>query len=677
MKMSRLLRVKVKHQIVHSFCRGYSVHYSRPIISAWKSIGRNFKHEDSLIKRQVPQFFDYTSRVVQMRWWHTLSSSLESKTSIVIRPDMTIRQLASEMNVDPGGLADILSDLGEDLPHGLFTVLSPDLAELLVLEHKMTPIHSDIKETARFSLLPRPPVVTIMGHVDHGKTTLLDTLRRTSVAAGEAGGITQHIGAFSVHVPGADKTITFIDTPGHAAFETMRARGANVTDIVVLVVAADDGVKLQTVESIKHATRARVPIIVAINKVDKPKVNVEQAKQQLLQHGVQLEEFGGDVQAVEISALNGTNFDGLLEAITTLAELHDLKANRNCPVEGIVLESRKDKGKGSIATVLVKSGTLKKGSIIVSNQAFAKVRLMLDDCGNVVSEAVPSSPVEVTGWRKLPSAGDEVVEVKSEQEAHDAVSKEQAAYREKKMSSEDVHNILLDVQLTYKREPAPKAPNSDYDSKDKLNIIIKGDVDGSIEAINDAIATYKSKKITLNVLSSKVGAVNENDIRLAQTFKGLVFCFNVKISNQVQSLAKRLGISIKQHKIIYKLLEDIKDEISRKMPPLHEESVNGEAAVLKVFKLTGSRKATVAGCRVMTGTLVRGKTSYKILRNKNTIFEGKLATMKRGVDDISQAKRETECGLSFEKFTDIQEGDVIQCCTVTVKEQEIDWDWGF
>ncbi|KAL9952655.1 hypothetical protein ACROYT_G039939 [Oculina patagonica] len=671
--MSRLLRINLRPQVVQCFCRGHPAQHLRSVTSAWNFTGKYYIHHDA---SQKLKFFSFTRGVVGIRWRHTLSSSPESKKSIIIRPEMTIRQLAAEMNVEPGTLADVLIDLGEELPHGLFTVLSPDLAELLVLEHKMTPIHSDVKETTSSLLSPRPPVVTIMGHVDHGKTTLLDTLRRTSVAAGEAGGITQHIGAFSVYVPGADKTITFIDTPGHAAFETMRARGANVTDIVVLVVAADEGVKQQTIESIKHATKARVPIIVALNKVDKPKVNVEQTKQQLLQHGVQLEEFGGDIQAVEVSALNGTNFDGLLEAITTLAELHDLKAKRNCPVEGIVLESRKDKGKGSIATVLVKSGTLKKGNIIVSNQAFAKVRLMFDDRGQVVSEATPSAPVEVVGWRELPSAGDEVIGVKSEQEAQDMVSRKQAMFRERKMSSENVHNVLLDVQLSYKGDPAPKPPNSVYDSSDKLNIIIKGDVDGSIEAINDALATYKSKRIKLNVLSSNVGAVTENDIRLAQTFKGLVFGFNVQISNQVQMLAKRLGISIKQHKIIYKLLEDIKGELSNKLPPVHEESITGEAAVLKVFHLSGARKATVAGCRVKTGSIVRNNL-YRITRNNSVIFEGQLATMKRGMDDISQAKRETECGLSFEKFTDVQEGDVIQCYAVTTKEKEINWDWGF
>ncbi|KAJ7369845.1 Translation initiation factor IF-2, mitochondrial [Desmophyllum pertusum] len=661
-------------QVVHCFCRGYSVQFSRPVITgARKFIGKDCKHYDPSTKLK---FLSYTRTAVEIRWQHTMPPSHEPQASVVITPEMTIRQLATVMNVDPGTLADMLLDLGEELPNGLFTVLSPDLAELLVLEHKMTPVYSDIKETERSSLLPRPPVVTIMGHVDHGKTTLLDTLRRTSVAAGEAGGITQHIGAFSVYVPGADKTITFIDTPGHAAFETMRARGANVTDIVVLVVAVDEGVKRQTVESIKHAIKARVPIIVALNKVDKPQVNVEQTKQQLLQHGVQLEEFGGDIQAVEVSALKGTNFEGLLEAITTLAELHDLKARKNCPVQGIVLESRKDKGKGSIATVLIKSGTLKKGKIILANQAFAKVRFMFDDRGKDVSEAMPSTPVEVVGWRDLPSAGDEVIEVKSEQEAQDAANKKKAVLREIKMSSDDLHNSLLDVQLTYKGDPVPKQPNSTYDSSDKLNVIIRGDVDGSIEAINDALKTYKSKKVKLNVLSSEVGGISENDIRLADTFKAMVFGFNVNISNQVQYFAKRREVSVKHHKIIYKLLEDIKLELSNKMDPIQEETITGEAAVLKVFTLSGARKATVAGCRVKTGSLARNSL-YRIIRNNDVIFEGNLSTMKRGVDDISQAKRETECGLSFEKFTDIQEGDLVQCCTVTVKEQVIDWDWGF
>lgn len=589
---------------------------------------------------------------------------------------MTIRQLAVQMDVNPGSLADLLIDLGEELPNGLFTVLSPELVELLVMEHDMTPVHVDNKHVPRSAMLPRPPVVTIMGHVDHGKTTLLDTLRKSSVAAGEAGGITQHIGAFSVPVPGAEKTITFIDTPGHAAFETMRARGANVTDVVVLVVAADEGVRPQTVESIKHATNARVPVIVAINKVDKPRVNVEKAKQQLLQHGIQLEEFGGDVQCVEVSALKGTNLGELLESITTLAELHDLKAKRECPVDGVVLESRSDRGKGAVATVLVRNGILRKGNIILADQAFAKVRLMYDSGGQVISEATPSTPVEVLGWRELPSAGDEVTEVKSEQEAHETVGKRKAECRENRLSSGEGHNLLLDVELSYKGDPAPKQPSSTYDSSQKLNVIIKADVDGSVEAINDALQTYRSRKVSLTVLCAGVGAVNENDLKLAEMFKGTVFSFNVKISKKMQLFAKRLGVSIKQHKIIYKLLDDIKDELSSRLPPIEEETFTGEAAVLKVFHLTGSRRAVVAGCRVKKGSLVRDNL-YRVVRNEEVVFEGKLSTMKRGQDDISQAKKETECGLSFEKFTDLEEGDVIQSYAVTVKKQDIDWSWGF
>lgn len=669
--MNRLFKVKLRPQVIHGLCRqGLS---TVPVTRRWKFFWKHYKEDCS----RDFKLLSYSRAVAQFRWQHTLPPRTERhQKSVVIKPDMTIRQLGMEMDVNPDSLADLLIDLGEELPNGFYTVLSSDLAELLVLEHDMTPVHLESKQITSFALLPRPPVVTIMGHVDHGKTTLLDTLRKSSVAAGEAGGITQHIGAFSVQVPGAEKTITFIDTPGHAAFETMRARGANITDVVVLVVAADEGVKPQTVESIKHATKARVPIIVAINKVDKPRVNVEQTKQQLLQHGIQLEEFGGEIQAVEVSALKGTNLDGLLEAITTLAELHDLKAKRDCSVEGVVLESRKDKGKGAVATVLVKHGTLKKGSILLANHTFAKVRLMYNSQGQVMSQATPSTPVEVVGWRELPSAGDEVVEVKSEQEAHDATNKRKSVLRENRLLSGDAHNLLQDVKLTYKGDPAPKEPSRIYDTSHKLNIVIKGDVDGSIEAINDALQTYKSKKISLNVLAADVGAINENDIKLADTFKGMVFGFNVKMSKKVQSFAKQLDISVKQHKIIYKLLEDIKDELSNRLPQIEQETVTGEAAVLKVFHLTGMRKAVVAGCRVKGGSLVRDSL-YRITRDNKVIFEGKLSTMKRGQDDISQAKRETECGLSFEKFTDVEEGDVVQCYSVTVKKQAIDWNWGF
>ncbi|RMX55959.1 hypothetical protein pdam_00021028 [Pocillopora damicornis] len=616
------------------------------------------------------QFLGHARTALHRRWQHSLPQKPGSQLYIALRPGMTIRQLAAEMSCDPGSLADILVELGEELPNGLLTVLSPDQAELLVMEHNMTPVHRDLKTETR------PPVVTIMGHVDHGKTTLLDTLRRTSVVAGEAGGITQHIGAFSVSIKGTDKTITFIDTPGHAAFETMRARGANVTDIVVLVVAADEGVKQQTVESIRHATRAKVPIIVALNKIDKPRVNVEQVKKQLLQYGIQLEEFGGDIQAVAVSALKGTNFDELLEAIHTLAELQDLKAKVDGPVEAIVLESGKDKGRGSIATILVNSGTLRIGDILLCNQAFAKVRLILNDHGQTVTEAMPSTPVEVGGWRNTPSAGDEVIQVETEEEARDAVEKRKAVLRQRKLLSEDVHNALLDVELSYRKEPAPKQPSSEYDCKDKLNIIIKGDVDGSLEAISDALKTYKSKMVKLTVLSSQVGTVTESDIKLAETFHGIILGFNVKITKQMLSLARQRGVDVKQHRVIYKLLEDVKAELNKRITPIHEESVTGEAAVLKVFKLTGRRKATVAGCQVKTGTLDR-KSLYRITRNNEVVYEGRLASMKHGVDDISQAKRETECGLSFEKFLEVQEGDVVQCYTVNVIKPEIDWDWGF
>lgn len=671
--MNRTLRVSLRSQIIHQICGKYSLQFTRPVTCVWKHIEKRCKHQDS---SNAFKFLGHARTALHRRWQHSLPQKPGSQLYIALRPGMTIRQLAAEMSCDPGSLADILVELGEELPNGLLTVLSPDQAELLVMEHNMTPVHRDLKTETSHSLESRPPVVTIMGHVDHGKTTLLDTLRRTSVVAGEAGGITQHIGAFSVSIKGTDKTITFIDTPGHAAFETMRARGANVTDIVVLVVAADEGVKQQTVESIRHATRAKVPIIVALNKIDKPRVNVEQVKKQLLQYGIQLEEFGGDIQAVAVSALNGTNFDELLEAIHTLAELQDLKAKVDGPVEAIVLESGKDKGRGSIATILVNSGTLRIGDILLCNQAFAKVRLILNDHGQTVTEAMPSTPVEVGGWRDTPSAGDEVIQVETEEEARDAVEKRKAVLRQRKLLSEDVHNALLDVELSYRKEPAPKQPSSEYDCKDKLNIIIKGDVDGSLEAISDALKTYKSKMVKLTVLSSQVGTVTESDIKLAETFHGIILGFNVKITKQMLSLARQRGVDVKQHRIIYKLLEDVKAELNKRITPIHEESVTGEAAVLKVFKLTGRRKATVAGCQVKTGTLDR-KSLYRITRNNEVVYEGRLASMKHGVDDISQAKRETECGLSFEKFLEVQEGDVVQCYTVNVIKPEIDWDWGF
>ncbi|KAK3721613.1 hypothetical protein QZH41_008289 [Actinostola sp. cb2023] len=533
-----------------------------------------------------------------------------------------------------------------------------------------------------------------MGHVDHGKTTLLDALRNSSIAAGEAGGITQHIGAFLVTLP-SEELITFIDTPGHAAFESIRARGANVTDIVVLVVAADDGVKTQTVESIRHAVHAKVPIVVAINKIDKGKKNIDLLKQQLLSHGIQLEEYGGEVQVVEISALKGTNLDSLTEAIITLAEINNLRANKDTNVEGVVIEAKKDKGLGPVVTALIQNGTLKKGDIIVAGSTFAKVRQMYTDSGKVVDVAPPSTPVQVTGWKELPAAGEKILQVESEttgwfmliiislqglcfvpQKKANELASSRKAYEEQKKKASLSEGFSVENLMKEEHGRRTKTSKGEYDATNKIDVVVKGDVDGSVEAVVDAIKTYKSDKIKLSVLHADVGSVSEYDIKKAHSFKGVVLGFNIKIPKEIQQLAKQMNVQIKNHRVIYKLLADLKDEMSSRLPPIKEEKTLGEAEILKVFKLTGVKKAWVAGCRVRQGVLNKD-SRCRIVRGDNTIYEGKFTSLKRGPDAVDIVKKEQECGLSFEKFSGFKEGDRIECFQINTVPDEVDWEWGF
>ena len=606
----------------------------------------------------------------------TRHNSHSKKLEIVIDSSVTVAELAKHAGVSNDEIIRLARDVGERIDRGPKTVLKPEIVELLLLEYGFTA--KFLEQTFDISprlpckdptiLKPRAPVVTIMGHVDHGKTTLLDTLRKTSVTAAEAGGITQHIGAFSVKVPNST-SITFIDTPGHAAFETMRARGAHVTDVIVLVVAADDGVMPQTIECLNHANNAKVPVIVAINKIDRPKVNLPKVKEQLLSHDLQLEEFGGDVQAVEISALSGLNIEHLTEAITTHAEIADLRADFTGLAEGVILESKIEKGRGAIATVLVQRGVLKKGSVVVAGSCSGKVRQMLRDDGKTVVSASPSMPVQVTGWKELPEAGEMLLEVESENIANKVVN-----YRRTKQQSMKTYGPSLsdsdDLQVMMKNF------TKSYDDTDKIDIVIKADVNGSLEAILDAIKTYKAEKPKLSVVSAGVGPVNENDVRVLEPFKGMLFCFNVSVSKDLQKLAQQLDVRIHTGRVIYRLLHTLKEEMSAKLPLLREDIHAGEATVLKVFHLSGKRKASVAGCRVKQGQLRRSET-YRVIRNGQVIFEGNLLSMKRGDDDTDVAKKETECGLCFENFHDLKEGDKVECFSKTFEKQEVDWKWNF
>ncbi|CAG8547957.1 2691_t:CDS:10, partial [Dentiscutata heterogama] len=490
---------------------------------------------------------------------------------------------------------------------------------------------------------PRPPIVTIMGHVDHGKTTLLDTLRKSSVAAGEVGGITQHIGAFSVSLP-SQKTITFLDTPGHAAFSAMRARGANVTDIVVLVVAADDGVMPQTLEAIKHAKNAGVPIIVAINKIDKHDADSRKVRDSLMRHGIELEEVGGDTQCVEISALTGKGLDTLEETIITLAELNDYCAEVDIEAEGVIIESQIEKGKGNVATVLVKRGTLKQGDIIVAGTSWCKVRMMSDDKGQSLKQAPPGTPVKVMGWRETPSTGDEVLQATDEELAKTVVANRQRKIeREKQIKDLEIINEKRRQQ--YPTMPSPPSSNTvikpDDDQIKELRVVVKGDVSGSIEAIVDSLDSIGNEEVHVSVVDFGVGDISESDVQMAAAAQGAILGFNVKVDKRASSLAQVEHVEIMCYNIIYKLLDDIKNKLSKMLPPVLETVVSGEATVLQVFQIN-----------------VKNREFRPVA--------GSLESLKHLKQDVTEAKKGLECGISFDGFTDFKEGDLVQ--SIVVKE---------
>ncbi|XP_028031294.1 translation initiation factor IF-2, mitochondrial [Bombyx mandarina] len=547
---------------------------------------------------------------------------------------------------------------------------------------------------AEEALRPRPPVVCVMGHVDHGKTTLLDALRDTAVVETEFGGITQHIGAFEVKLPSGGK-VTFLDTPGHAAFTSMRSRGAHSTDIVVLVVAADDGVMEQTLESIRMAREANVPILVAINKIDKPGVNVERVLRGLAQHGVVCEQAGGDVQAVPVSALRRRNLHALLEALTLQAQLMQLRADPAGQVEGVVIEALVDPRTGKQATVLVRRGTLRRGCTLVAGAGWAKVRMLRSAEGASIDEAPPSSPVVVLGWRELPAAGDLVLEVASEKRAAE-VMRWRAAQRmkEKQQSDSEVieakmseHQQRYRAMLSRKRAMGryklkPEGPREKMikeDTHPALNVIVKGDVDGSVEAILDILDTYDDhERVRLDLVHFGVGQVTPNDLEIAEAFNAIIYAFNVECPPAVAADAKDLNISVRKHNVIYRLVDDVKQEITARIPVTQTEEVIGEANVLQEFMVSeGRRKVPVAGCRCVRGSLAKNAL-YKIIRGQETVFEGKLVSMKHLKEEVPTIKRDQECGLKFDDpEARVQPGDTVLCYRLRDVAPRTDWDPGF
>ncbi|MGE0604170.1 MAG: translation initiation factor IF-2, partial [Xanthobacteraceae bacterium] len=500
------------------------------------------------------------------------------------------------------------------------------------------------------SLKSRPPVVTIMGHVDHGKTSLLDAIRSANVVAGEAGGITQHIGAYQVTAPSGAK-ITFIDTPGHAAFTAMRARGAKVTDIVVLVVAADDGVKPQTVEAIQHAKAAKVPMIVAINKIDKPDAKPERVRTELLQHEVQVETMGGDVLEVEVSATKKMNLDKLLEQIGLQAEILELKANPDRPAEGTVIEAKLDKGRGTVATVLVQRGTLNVGDIVLAGAEWGRVRALVSDKGEQLKSAGPSTPVEILGFNGAPEAGDRLAAVESEARAREIADYRRNERRDKQAAkSSTVRGSLEQMMSQLKAAGAAEFP-----------LVIKGDAQGSVEAIAGALEKLGTDEVKARLLLTGVGGITESDVTLAASSNAAIIGFNVRAHKEAAAAAEKAGVEIRYYNIIYDLVDDVKAAMSGLLAPELRETMLGNAEILEVFNV--SKVGKIAGCRVTDGRVERG-ANVRLIRDKVVIHEGKLSTLKRFKDDANSVVAGQECGMSFENYQDMRKGDVIECYRV-------------
>ncbi|MBB5688210.1 translation initiation factor IF-2 [Roseomonas alkaliterrae] len=575
---------------------------------------------------------------------------------VVVPETITVQELANRMAARGGEVVKALFRMG--VMATLTQSIDADTAELVVQEfgHRVKRVaDSDVEiglegaEDAETDLQPRPPVVTIMGHVDHGKTSLLDALRKTDVAAHEAGGITQHIGAYQITVPDGSK-VTFIDTPGHEAFTAMRARGASVTDMVVLVVAADDGVMPQTIEAIRHAKAAGVPLIVAVNKIDKPGVRPERVKQELLQHEVVVESLGGETQEVEVSATQRINLDKLLEAISLQAEVLDLKANPNRAAEGTVIESKLDRGRGPVATVLVQKGTLRQGDIVVAGAEWGRVRAMLDDKGRQLKEAPPSLPVEILGLSGVPAAGDNFIAVENEARAREVSEFRQRRAREKASAAAGARGSLTDmlarIQAGEQKEVA---------------VVVKADVQGSAEAIGVTLGKLGNEEVKVRVLHSAVGQITESDIQLAKASDAVIVAFNVRATAQARDLAQREGVDIRYYSIIYEVADDIEKLYKGKLAPVQREKFLGYAQILQVFEV--KKVGKVAGCRITEGVVKRG-AGVRLLRDGVVIHQGELSTLKRFKDDVREVGNGLECGMSFANYDDIRVGDQIECYEV-------------
>ena len=576
------------------------------------------------------------------------------KTPLTVKiPDeITVGELASRMKktateviktlLKNGVMATINQTIDFDTAEFVATEMGCKVEREVVvtIEERLIDVHQDTED----ELVPRSPVVVVMGHVDHGKTSLLDAVRKTNVVSGEAGGITQHIGAYTVEING--KPITFLDTPGHAAFTSMRARGAMCTDIAILVVAADDGIMPQTVEAINHAKAANIPIIVAVNKMDKHGANAENIKQELTKYDLIPEEWGGDTIVCPISAKTGMGIDQLLEMVILTAEMQELKANPNRAAKGTVIEARLDKNRGPIATLLVQNGTLHKGDLIIAGTAVGRVRVMTDDKGRAIQSAGPSIPVEITGLAETPTPGDEFDAVADERMARQLV--EQRKQAEKDAAAKQASKVTLDNLFAKMQEGEMK----------ELNLIVKADVQGSAEAVRASLEKLSNEEVRVRVIHAGVGAINESDILLASTANAIVVGFNVRPDAAAQASAQRANVDIRMYRVIYDAIDEIEAAMKGMLAPKYREAIIGHAEVRQTYKV--SAIGTIAGCYVKDGKVTRD-SKVRVLRDNIVIYEGEIGSLQRFKDSVKEVAQNYECGMSIDKFNDIKEGDIFEC----------------
>lgn len=568
---------------------------------------------------------------------------------VSIPETITVGELSQKMAVKAGEVIKILMNMGvmatinQAIDRDTAVLVCEELGHKPILQGSNT-VEDELKVTHEGEEVPRAPIVTIMGHVDHGKTSLLDYIRRTKVASGEAGGITQHIGAYSVTTERG--MITFLDTPGHAAFSAMRARGAKCTDVVILVVAADDGVKPQTIEAIQHAKAAGVPMVVAVNKIDKDNIDLERVKTELSVQEVISEEWGGDYMFVPVSAKTGQGINELLEAVLLQSEVLELKAIEHCPASGVVIESRLDKGKGPVATLLVQQGTLEKGDIIIAGTCFGRIRAMINCTGKEIDKAGPCTPVEVLGLSGTPQAGDEMTVVKDERKA-----REISLYRQGKLRESQ-----LAMQQASKLEGFMERMSESQDQQ-QLNVVLKADVQGSLEALTEVLEQQGSEKVSVKVVSKGVGGLNESDINLAMASRGIVIGFNVRADSTARKLAEREGIQLHYFSVIYDVIDSIKSAIYGLMGPQFKEQIVGLAEVRDVFR--SSKFGAIAGCMVVEGSITRN-LPIRVLRNDVVIYEGQLESLRRFKEDVKEVRSGTECGIGVKNYNDVKVGDMIE-----------------